>query len=104
MAEKLLAALSRREAAIRDYYDIDHAVRRLSLDVLEPRLVGLVREKLAVTGNDPVDVSSARLAALKPQLDSELKAVLRARDFAEFDLDRAFAAVAEVSAALGRTP
>lgn len=104
MAEKLRAAMSRREAAIRDYYDIDHAVRRLSLDVLEPGLVGLVREKLAVTGNDPVDVSSARLAALRPQLDSELKAVLRVRDFAEFDLDRAFATVAEVAAALGRTP
>ncbi len=104
MAEKLRAALSRREAAIRDYYDIDHAIRRLSLDVLEPGLVGLVREKLAVTGNDPVDVSSARLAVLRPQLDSELKAVLRTRDFTEFDLDRAFATVAEVAAALGRTP
>lgn len=104
MAEKLRAALSRRGAAIRDYYDIDHAVRRLSLDVLEPELVGLVREKLAVTGNDPVDVSPARLAALRPQVESELKAVLRARDFAEFDLERAFATVAEVAAALGRTP
>jgi hypothetical protein len=104
MAEKLRAALSRRGAAIRDYYDVDHAVRRLSLDVLDPELVGLVREKLAVTGNDPVDVSPARLAALRPQLESELKAVLRARDFAEFDLDRAFATVAEVAAALGRTP
>ena len=104
MAEKLRAALSRREVAIRDYYDIDQAVRRLSLDVLEPKLVGLVREKMAVTGNDPVDVSSARLAALRPQLESELKAVLRAQDFAEFDPDRAFATVAEVAAALGRTP
>ena len=33
-----------------------------------------------------------------------LKAVLRARDFAEFDLDRAFATVAEVAAAVARTP
>ena len=104
MAEKLRAALSRREAAIRDYYDIDHAVRRLSLGVLEPGLVGLVREKLAVPGNDPADASPARLAALRPQLESQLKAVLRARDFAEFDLDRAFATVAEVAAAVARTP
>lgn len=103
MAEKLRAALSRRGAAIRDYYDIDHAVRRLSLGVLEPGLVGLVREKLAVPGNDPADVSPARLAALRPQR-SQLKAVLRARDFAEFDLDRAFATVAEVAAAVARTP
>jgi hypothetical protein len=68
--------------------------------VLEPESVGLVREKLAVPGNDPVDVSAARLAALRPQLESELKAVLRAGDFAEFDLERAFKAVVEVASAL----
>lgn len=104
MAEKLRAALSRREAAIRDYYDIDHAVRRLNFSVVEPALVGLVRQKLAVNGNEPVDVSSARLEVLQAQLDSQLKAVLRARDFAEFDLNRAFATVADVAAALGQTP
>ena len=104
MAEKLRAALSRREVAIRDFYDIDHAVRKLSLQVLEPELLGLVRQKLEVPGNDPIDVSPGRLAALRPQLESQLKAVLRAVDFAEFDLDRAFATVAEVAAALSRTP
>ena len=104
MAEKLRAALSRREAAIRDYYDIDHAVRRQGIEVLEPELIGLLRKKLAVAGNNPVDVSPARLAALRPQLESQLKAVLRARDFGEFDLDRAFATLAKVAAELGRTP
>ena len=38
MAEKLRAALSRRETAIRDFYDIHHAVRRMGLNVLEPDL------------------------------------------------------------------
>jgi len=104
MAEKLRAALSRREIAIRDFYDIDYAVRKLSLRVLESELVGLVREKLAAPNNDPVNVSPDRLAALRSQLESQLKTVLRARDFAEFDLDRAFATVAEVAAALERTP
>ena len=101
IAEKLRAALSRREVAIRDFYDIDYAVRRLSLNVLEPDLVGLVKEKLAVSGNDPVDVSAARLVALRPQLEAQLRPVLRARDLAEFDLERAFATVANVAAALG---
>jgi len=103
-AEKFRAALSRREAAIRDFYDIDHAVRRLGLRPGKPEFVGWVRRKLAIPGNAPVDVSPARLAALRPQLESQLKAVLRARDFSEFDLDRAFATVAEVAAALDRTP
>jgi predicted nucleotidyltransferase component of viral defense system len=101
MAEKLRAALSRREVAIRDFYDVDYAVRELNLRVLEPELLGLVRQKLEVPGNDPIDVSPGRLAALQLQLEAQLKAVLRARDFAEFDLDRAFATVAEVAAALG---
>lgn len=101
MAEKLRAALSRREPAIRDFYDVDHAIRRLGFRVQDPELVGLVREKLAVPGNEPVDVSAARLAVLKPQLESQLKPVLRDRDIVEFDLERAFAAVAGVAAALG---
>ena len=101
MAEKLRAALSRREAAIRDFYDVDYAVRRLGFRVQDPELVGLVKGKLAVPGNEPVDVSAARLATLKSQLESQLKPVLRDRDFAEFDLERAFTTVAEAAAALG---
>ncbi len=69
--------------------------------MLEPDFVGFVREKLAVAGNDPVDVSAARLAALRPQVEAQLRPVLRTRDFAEFDLERAFATVARVAAALG---
>ena len=104
MAEKLRAALSRREVAIRDFYDIDYAVRNLSLRVLEPEMLTLVRRKLEVPNTDAVDVSPARLAALRPQLEPQLQSVLRARDYASFDLDRAFATVTEVAAALGQTP
>jgi predicted nucleotidyltransferase component of viral defense system len=101
MAEKARAALSRREVAIRDFYDIDHAVRRLGFRVDDPELVGLVRQKLAIPENEPMDVSNARLAALKLQLATQLKPVLRDRDFTEFDLGRAFASVAQLAAAVG---
>ena len=101
MAEKLRAALSRREVAIRDFYDIDHAVRALGLRVRDPELIDLVRNKLAVPGNDPMDVSAARLSFLEPQVNTQLKPVLRNKDFAQFDLERAFATVAEVAAMLG---
>ncbi len=103
MAEKLRAALSRREAAVRDFYDVDHAVRRLGFRVNDPELLALVRAKLAVPGNDPVDVSPARIAALRPQIAAQLKPILRDRDFAEFDLDHAFRTVASVAAALDAT-
>lgn len=96
-AEKFRAALSRREAAIRDFFDLDYAVRRLSIQPEDVELIGLVRQKLAVPGNSPVDVSPARLASLRQQLAPQLKAVLRAADFAEFDLDRAFQIVATMA-------
>lgn len=96
-AEKFRAALSRREVAIRDFYDIDYAVRRLGLRPHDDELVRLVRQKLVVPGNESVDASGSRLAVLRQQIESQLKPVLRARDFAEFDLERVFRTVAEMA-------
>jgi len=101
MAEKLRAALSRYEPAIRDFYDIDRAVRRLGFVVQDANVIRLLKEKLAVPGNTPIDVSSARLKNLRSQLESRLRPVLREQEFREFDLDRAFTLVAEAGAALG---
>ncbi|MGH9873279.1 MAG: nucleotidyl transferase AbiEii/AbiGii toxin family protein, partial [Pyrinomonadaceae bacterium] len=96
-AEKFRAALTRREPAIRDFYDIDYAVRKLALDPRDENMVQLVRQKLTVPGNEAVDVSDARLGKLRQQVEPELKPVLRESDFQEFDLERAFRAVAEVA-------
>jgi hypothetical protein len=101
MAEKARAALSRREVAIRDFYDIDHAVRQLGLRMNDPELLMLVKRKLAVPENAAVDVSKARRAALKLQLEAQLKPVLRDRDFIEFDLERAFTNVSELATVVG---
>ena len=101
MAEKLRAALSRLEAAIRDFFDIDHAVRVAGLDVADPELLRLLRSKLAVDGTGAVDVSPERLDHLRPQIDAHLRPVLRAREFEQFDLDRAFGIVRGVADRLG---
>lgn len=97
-AEKFRAALSRREVAARDFFDLDYAVRKLGLRANDADLIGLIRQKLAVRGNDPVDVSAARLAALRRQIIPQLQPVLRAGDFAEFDAERAFRLVADMAA------
>jgi len=89
MAEKFRAALSRRDVAIRDFYDLDYAISRLGLDTADPRLVDMVRQKLAVPGNPPVNVSPERLADLRRQLSTRLRTVLRADEFKAFDLDQA---------------
>jgi len=97
-AEKFRAALSRREVAVRDFFDLDYAVRRLGLQSENPELIDLVRRKLTVPGNEPVDVSANRLAALRQQVGPQLQPVLRAEDFAEFDLERAFQIVTTMAA------
>jgi len=96
-AEKFRAALSRREVAVRDFFDLDYAVRKLGLRPHDAELIGLVRQKLAVRGNEPVDVSAARLAELKPQVGAQLQPVLRGVDFAEFDVERAFQLVSTMA-------
>jgi predicted nucleotidyltransferase component of viral defense system len=90
LAEKFRAALSRREPAIRDFFDIDYAVRKDGLRSEDAEFVDQVRQKLAIPGNDPVDVSGRRLEELRRQVEPQLRPVLRDKDFAEFDLDRAF--------------
>ncbi|GAI05677.1 unnamed protein product, partial [marine sediment metagenome] len=82
--------------AIRDFYDVDFAVARLDLDLKEPRLAELVIQKLKVPDNDPIDISHFRKAALRAQLDTQLKPVLRRQDFQKFDLNRTFELLAEM--------
>ena len=100
LAEKFRAALSRRDVAIRDFYDIDYAVRKGGLRPKSADLIDQVKQKLAVPGNDPVDVSDGRLAALRKQIEAQLRPVLRERDFGKFDLERAFKIVAEMAEAV----
>jgi predicted nucleotidyltransferase component of viral defense system len=93
MAEKFRAALSREEVAIRDFYDLDYAVRHLTLDLKSSSFVEMVRHKLAIPDNPPVDVGAERMAALRRQLDTKLKTVLREKEFRDFQLDRAISLV-----------
>jgi predicted nucleotidyltransferase component of viral defense system len=100
-AEKFRAALSRRTTVIRDFFDLDYAVRLLDLQPDDPELVQLVRRKLAIPGNEPVNVSPHRLSDLRLQLATQLEPVLRPKDLAEFDLDRAFEIVSVMAARVG---
>jgi len=101
-AEKLRAALTRTELAIRDFYDIDYAVQEMGLDLSKKDFLDLVIRKLTVPGNDPVDITSARKEVLRRQLETELKPILREKDFQRFDLDRAFNLVTHIGSRLQR--
>lgn len=103
-AEKFRAAFTRQDVAIRDFFDIDYAIRTLGLEPTDKELVGLVEAKLAVPGNEPVNVSPVRLATLRQQLASQLRPVLREQDFHAFDLDQAFRVVSDMAARVGARP
>lgn len=102
MAEKTRAALCRREVAIRDYFDVDYAVRSAGFDPLEPAFLDLLKRKLEIPRTGPVDVSNTRTDRLRQQLDAQLRPVLREQEFAQFDLQRAVDTIRGVTRALAR--
>lgn len=102
IAEKVRAALCRRDVAIRDYFDVDHAVHSGKLDPFDPAFLNLVRRKIAAPRTGPVDVSDARVADLHRQLDAQLLPVLRERDFAQFDLERAMSTARGIAQKVAR--
>ena len=103
-AEKIRAALTRREPAIRDYFDLDHAVQNALFDHRNRAVLDLVEAKLAVSGNDPVDLSEAKIATLVHQVEAHLRPVLRMVDYEAFDLRRAVAMLEELVRQLDNPP
>ncbi len=99
-AEKVRAALTRREPAIRDFFDLFYAERKINLNFLDPDFLNMVKTKIEVPGNDPIDISDDRKQKLDRQLDGQLKPVLRPKDFDGFNLERAFELVRNIAEAL----
>jgi predicted nucleotidyltransferase component of viral defense system len=100
MAEKFRAALTRRDVAIRDFYDIHYAVKNLGLHPYDPELIALVRQKLAVPGNDGMRVDQNRMSALRVQIDAQLRPVLRQQNFDAFNLADAIKIVRGMASSL----
>jgi hypothetical protein len=95
-SEKIRAALTRREPAIRDFFDIDHAVQGARFDYRDQVLLGLVVAKLSVSGNDPLDLSDVKTEILRRQIETQLRPVLRVIDYKAFDLDRVILVLREL--------
>jgi predicted nucleotidyltransferase component of viral defense system len=102
MAEKLRAALCRSDVAIRDFFDVDHAVRHAGFNTLEPAFLELLRRKIAIPRTGPMDVSAGRMEQLQRQLEAQLRPVLREREFAQFELARAVNTLRAVERELAR--
>ena len=87
-AEKVRAALCRREPAVRDFFDLDYALRTRRLNLSDPALIALVELKLDAPGTVPGDLTEKKRAELERQVETDLQPVLRTRDIERFDLNR----------------
>jgi len=99
-AEKVRAALTRTEPAIRDLFDLFYAVRKMKLDLDAPDFLNMVKKKLDVPGNSPVDISLEYQRELGRQLEGQLRPVLRPADFDSFKMDEAFELIGRIAEAV----
>jgi predicted nucleotidyltransferase component of viral defense system len=99
-AEKVRAALSRTEPAIRDLFDLFYAVHKMKLDFDAPDFLNMVKKKLDVPGNTPVDISLEYQRELGRQLEGQLRPVLRPADFDSFKMDEAFDLIGRIAEAV----
>lgn len=102
LAEKTRAALARRKAAIRDFFDLHYAFENLKLRLDDPDFLKLLRQKLTVPGNEPILLTAERRSALEMQCHTELPTVLRTQDIEKFDLDRVWTALLALAEKLKR--
>ncbi len=70
-AEKFRAALTRREPAIRDYFDIFYAIRNLDIDFESNDFLTLIKGKLKIPGNDSISICELRKKQLQDQIETE---------------------------------
>jgi hypothetical protein len=87
-AEKVRAALCRKELAIRDYYDLDHALVNGIINFENDNFLLLVKSKIQYEPNlqnlnDPVVIKY-----LRSKIKSELEFTLKKDAIAGFNLDR----------------
>jgi predicted nucleotidyltransferase component of viral defense system len=95
-AEKVRAALTRREPAIRDLFDLFHAVHKMKLDLDDHDFRIMVKKKLNVPGNTSANISPEYKRELGRQLEGQLRPVLRPEDFDGFNMDKAFEMIAGI--------
>lgn len=90
VAEKLKAAISRKDVAIRDYYDLWH-IAEFGFDFHNEKFITLFKRKVADEGyigdyRKDFGLSADKLSFLRKQVHAALMPVIRAGE--EFDLEK----------------
>jgi predicted nucleotidyltransferase component of viral defense system len=92
VAEKLKAAISRKDVAVRDYYDLWH-IAEFGFDFYNDKFIRLFKRKVTDEGyigdyRKDFGLSADKLSLLRRQVDTDLMPVIRAGE--SFDLDKVF--------------
>lgn len=90
VAEKLKAAISRKDVAIRDYYDLWY-ISEFGFDFYDKNFIQLFKRKVIDEGyagdyKENFGLNADKLSILRKQIDGLLKPVIRSGE--EFDLDK----------------
>lgn len=87
-SEKVRAALSRREPAIRDFFDLDFATLQFGLNLEDESFLKMVAQKMSIPGNGEISLTDEKLKKLERQITGQLQPVLRSSEYNKFDLNR----------------
>lgn len=96
-AEKVRAALTRREAAIRDFFDLDYAYQNDILDFSSQRFLSLVSHKLLNNRSTVKLPDRTTLLLLSQQMETHLMPVLEESQYVQFDLERPVTLLQEIT-------
>ncbi len=89
-AEKLRAAFTRKQPAIRDLFDLDYAIRHKIININDKEFQELAKVKLIKPELLEINLSDSKKQILKSQLESQLRPVLREGDYKQFDFEKAW--------------
>ncbi len=92
VAEKLKASITRKDVAIRDYYDLWH-IAEAKFDFIDKKFIHLFRKKLAGEGytgdfRNNFGLGQQQIDLLRRRVETDLIPVIRAGE--KFDLDKTF--------------
>ena len=85
-SEKMRAALCREKLAIRDFYDLDYAIKSNILDINKSEFIELVKAKLAIPDTEITKFNNVHINFLKNRVHSELLPTLKYIQDFQFDV------------------
>jgi predicted nucleotidyltransferase component of viral defense system len=94
-AEKIRAALTRDRLAIRDFYDLDYAIKNNIIDINDGNLLNLTTKK--IINNKCIEFNDITTEQLQRKLNSELAPTLRYQEILDFDLNETIKKLRDIS-------